>query len=164
MNSLMPQMLSNMVWPRVVILAWLTAWMLAVPLVHVHPEADHHHGQPGHAHGGLTHTVVSADLPCEYGSDTDGHAASSADHHGHGPVVGQTTHAGDHPEVGFSFLASSPDQNSGKPALAQVASLAVDDGCVHRAAVGAAEPSGEPPVSVLLSANLSPRAPPLSAV
>lgn len=160
----MPQMLSNALRARPVILAWLTAWMLAVPLVHVHPEADHHHGQPGHTHGGITHTVISSDLPCEYGSDSEGPVASPADHNGHSPVVGQSAHAFDHPEVAFSFLTSSPDRNSGKPALAQVAPLVAEDGCVHLPSVCAAEPSVEPLASVILSASLSSRAPPLSAV
>jgi hypothetical protein len=90
--------------------------------------------------------------------------ASPADHHGHLPVVGQSTHVFDHPEVAFSLLTSSPDRNSGKPALAQVASLVAGDGCVHRVSVFAAEPSVEPLASVILSAGLSSRAPPLSAV
>lgn len=149
---------------RLLLIGWLTAWMLAVPLVHVHPEADHHHGQPGHTHGGITHTVISSDLLCEYGSDSEGPVAAPADHNGHSPVVSQTTHAFDHPEVAFSLLTSSPDRSSGKPALAQVASLVAKDGCVHRAFVFAAEPSVEPLASVILSANLSSRAPPLSAV
>lgn len=164
MNRLLPQMPSNVLWTRLVILAWLTVWMLAVPLVHVHPEADHHHGQPGHTHGGITHTVVSSDLPCEYGSDAEGTAAPPRDADGHVPLVGQSTHVFDHPEVAFSLLTSSPDRSSGKPALAQVAFLAVEDGCVHRGAVCAIEPAVEPLASVILAANLSPRAPPLSAV
>ena len=164
MNGLMPQMLSNVLWTRPVILAWLTVWMLAVPLVHVHPEADHHHGQPGHTHGGITHTVISSDLPCEYGHGSEGIDASPADADGHSSIVGQSAHAFDHPEMGFSLLTSSPDRNSGKPDLAQVAPLAVENDCVHRPSVCTAEPSVEPLVSVLLSANLSSRAPPLSAV
>ena len=164
MNRLMPQTLSNVLQPRLVILAWLAVWMLAVPLVHVHPEADHHHGESDHVHGGITHTVISSDLPCAYGSASEGPVASPADHHGHLPVVGQSTHVFDHPEVAFSLLTSSPDRSSGKPALAQVASLVAGDGCVHRVAGFAAEPSVEPLASVILSANLSSRAPPLSAV
>lgn len=160
----MQYVLCKTLWLRPVILAWLTAWMLAVPLVHVHPEADHHHGESDHVHGGVTHTVISSDLPCEYGSASEGPVASPVDHHGYLPVVGQSTHVFDHPEVAFSLLTSSPDRNSGKPALAQVASFVAGDGCVHRASVFAAEPSVEPLASVILSANLSSRAPPLSAV
>jgi hypothetical protein len=157
-------MLLNVLWKRLVILAWLTVGMLAVPLVHVHPEADHRHGQASHTHGGVLHTVISSDLPCEYGYDAEGTAAPPRDADGHSPVVGQSAHAFDHPEIGFSLLTSSPDRNSGKPALAQVAPLVAEDGCVHRASVFAAEPSVEPLASVILSANLSSRAPPLSAV
>jgi len=164
MKKDMQHVLSSMSKRRTILVAWLTVWMVAVPLVHVHPEVDHRHGEPGHAHGGIPHTVFSSDLPCEYGSN-DGRAESSPAKTGVlGPVVGQASHVFDHPEVGFSLLTSSPDRNSGKPALAQVAPLVAGDGCVRQASVFAAKPSVEPLASVILSANLSSRAPPLPAV
>ena len=160
----MHHLLSHVLWLRLVILAWLTVWMMAVPLVHVHPEADHHHGQPGHTHGGVLHTVIAADLPCEYGHGSEGIVAPPANAEGHGLVIGSSAHVFDHPEVAFSLLASSPDRNSGKPALVQVVPLVAEDDCVHRISVFTAESSVEPLASVILSANLSSRAPPLSAI
>ena len=43
---------------------WLGAWLCVMPLVHVHPEADHRHGLAGHVHGGTFHTVFSPELAC----------------------------------------------------------------------------------------------------
>lgn len=160
----MHQLLSNVLWPRLLILAWLTVWVLAIPLFHVHPEADHHHGQPGHVHGGVSHTVFSSDLPCEYGSNHGGAADSPQGAYGHGPSIGSSTHLGDHPEVAFSFLTSSPERSFGKPAFVHVVSLGLEGFCLHPPGVFAAEPSYEPLRSVILSSSLSSRAPPLSAV
>jgi len=137
--------LSNTLWPRSVILAWLTAWMLAVPLVHVHPEADHHHDQLGHVHGGASHTVFSSDLPCEFAS-REGQAAA---------------HALDHPEIAFSLLASSGDRSGGKPIVVAASTWGAEGDIVlfpsafHDLSADTSHPS------VLRSAALSTRAPPV---
>lgn len=149
---------------RTILVAWLAAWMLAVPLAHVHPEADHHHGQPGHTHGGITHTVISSDLPCEYGYGVEGTAASPGDADGHSPVVGQSAHAFDHPEVGFSLLTSSPDRDTGKRALVSLVLWDAEGALIRLPRAFAAAHTAESPTSVILSASLSPRAPPLSAI
>ena len=113
---------------RVVILTWLSLWMLAVPLFHVHPEADHLHGKAGHVHGGTVHTVLSGDLDCAVGSHkkavTTGVALS-----GHSS---QAWH--EHPELGFSLLIDSSDRKPFKPLgtqapFAAVAVVAVLQGC-----------------------------------
>jgi len=31
---------------------WLVLWVITLPLVHIHPDADHARGMPGHVHGG----------------------------------------------------------------------------------------------------------------
>jgi len=31
---------------------------MTLPLVHIHPDADHAHGMPGHVHGGTYHTIL----------------------------------------------------------------------------------------------------------
>lgn len=130
---------------------WLAAWMLAVPLVHVHPEADHQHGQASHFHGGITHSVFSADLPCEYQAVSPGHAPYFTD---------QATHEFDHPEIGFSLLTSSPDRNGGKPVLhgaifGGTTTVFVRPGLKFIAAAPA-----ESAISVVLPICLSTRAPP----
>ena len=87
--------------------------MLLVPLIHVHPEADHRHGEAGHAHGGTVHTVWSPDLDCEFANHENYEETVS------GPA--QFTHSGDgHTEFGLSLLTDSTDRKSLKPFLIQV--------------------------------------------
>lgn len=95
--------------PRVLVLTWVTIWLTVFPLVHVHPEADHAHGDTHHQHGGLAHSVLSQDLPCEFGkdphhsSDTQAYLVAFPLHdHGH-------SHALSHSEITFSALNPSSD-------------------------------------------------------
>ena len=37
---------------------WLVIWVVTLPLVHIHPDADHAHGMPGHVHGGTYHSIL----------------------------------------------------------------------------------------------------------
>ena len=103
----------TLAWSRTVVLIWVSVWMLAVPLVHVHPETDLHHGEAGHVHGGTAHTVFSPDLDGEFG------------HHHMTEVSENTTqsyvaisvhprHALENVEFGFSFLSDSTDRKLSK--------------------------------------------------
>ncbi len=38
--------------------AWLVLWVITLPLVHIHPDADHSHGMSGHVHGGTYHSIL----------------------------------------------------------------------------------------------------------
>jgi hypothetical protein len=141
---------------RSVTLLWLVLWMLAVPLVHVHPEADHHHGEAGHGHGGLPHTVFSADLPCEYGSIHQ--------HEGAGRVVSPVEHAahtGSHTELAFSLLTPSTDEWSLHYAgpIASAIHTQADSPEPRQPRTNVLTLPG--PISVLLTDTLSPRAPPI---
>ncbi|WP_455378489.1 hypothetical protein [Petrachloros mirabilis] len=90
--------------------AWLILWMVVIPLIHVHPDADHH-GFSGHVHGGIFHTVFSQDLDGEYGyHGPDAHEIQPPTL----PVFGASPDFLNHPEMGFSFLSSSPDRLSAK--------------------------------------------------
>lgn len=97
--------------PRVLIVFWVVLWIMVFPLIHVHPEADHSHGDTHHQHGGLAHTVLSQDLPCEFGKDSHHHHSSGEETH----LVGFPTHthghshALSHTEITFSALSSSSD-------------------------------------------------------
>jgi len=101
------------VWSRVGVLIWASLWMLAAPLFHVHPEADHRHGEAGHVHGGTVHTVMSGDLDCE----VESHRQLAAESHDAVATVSGSGHR--HLEIGFSFLADSPDRKSFNPLLIQ---------------------------------------------
>ena len=92
---------------RLVVLLWVSIWMLAVPLFHVHPEADHHHGEAGHVHGGTVHTAWSPDLDGEFDHNRDLDQAGTSSQ---GAVAdrAQVSHVGDgHSELTFSLLSDS---------------------------------------------------------
>lgn len=105
----MARLLEHSRFGRMALCTWVCAWMLLVPLFHVHPEADHHHGEAGHMHGGTVHTVWSGDLDCEAG----GHERASPG------VVSFSTDSPrawhEHPELGFSVLNDSSDRKPLKP-------------------------------------------------
>lgn len=105
-------------WSRVAVLIWASVWMLVVPLFHVHPDTDHHHGEAGHIHGGTIHTVWSQDLDCEF--DNPQHVDQTRTSTQDGlPSVAQSPHAGDgHSELSFSVLYDSTDRKSLKPFFA----------------------------------------------
>lgn len=104
-------------WFRVGVLIWASLWLLAVPLFHIHPEADHHHGEEGHVHGGTVHTVMSPDLDCE----DKGHNQLAADSQDHVTTVSGVGHR--HLEIEFSFLTDSTDRKSFNPFVTQTHAL-----------------------------------------
>ncbi|MDT7042844.1 hypothetical protein [Candidatus Nitronereus thalassa] len=97
--------------PRVLVLSWVALWIMVFPLIHVHPEADHAHGGAQHTHGGLAHSVLSQDLPCEFGKDSHPHQHSDQETHlvafpGH---THGHSHALSHSEITLSALNPSSD-------------------------------------------------------
>lgn len=104
-------------WSRVGVLIWASLWLLAVPLFHIHPEADHHHGVEGHVHGGTVHTVMSPDLDCEI----EGHGQLAADSQDDVTTVSGVGHR--HLEIEFSFLTDSTDRKSLNPFITQAHAL-----------------------------------------
>ncbi|TAJ07342.1 MAG: hypothetical protein EPO61_15405 [Nitrospirae bacterium] len=138
---------------RKTVLLWVMLWMVAIPLVHVHPETDHRHGDIGHAHGGTAHTVFSSDLPCEYAAH---HSSSSP------PTIAAVTQAAHdlgHPEIGFS-LAVSGDRYLGKAALTEALASTTPPPLPQLSGSARSDPFLDSPPSVLLLANCSSRAPP----
>lgn len=109
-------------WSRVAVLTWAALWILAAPLVHIHPEADHRHGEAGHVHGGTVHTVFSPDLSCEFASYDHASAAakeSSCPLH----LIAQPFHGAEHLEIDL-ILASSVEPQVGKGTALDVAAHA----------------------------------------
>ncbi|WP_454062180.1 hypothetical protein [Candidatus Nitrospira salsa] len=86
---------------------WLVLWLVAFPLIHIHPEADHAHGSQTHEHGGLFHSVLSQDLACEYHhhSPHDFPAQKGTQDIPHCDHA--QTHLLNHDEIGFSILSAS---------------------------------------------------------
>lgn len=136
---------------RKAVLVWVMLWMVAIPLVHVHPETDHRHGDAGHTHGGVAHTVFSSDLPCEYAA----HHASAATI----AAISHVAHDLGHPEIGFS-MAVSGDRYLGKAAFADTLASATPPPLPQPSGSARSDPFRDSPQSVLLLANRSSRAPP----
>ncbi|WP_455389640.1 hypothetical protein [Petrachloros mirabilis] len=147
-----------MSWFRVVPVVWLILWMLVIPLIHVHPDGDHH-GIADHVHGGVFHSVFSQDLDGEYG------------HHGleyDAPVVqpsvlpflGNSTGYLSHPEMGFSFLSSSPDRPSAKQVITDILFAEFDLRLLTSPGSSMSQDIFPVPILGLLANDLSARAPP----
>lgn len=149
----------SVAWSRVVVLVWAALWMLAAPLVHIHPEADHHHGDLGHVHGGTVHTVFSKDLNCEFSVYSH---ASVADKESDCPLhlIAQPPHGFEHLEIDM-VLASSAESQVGKgTALDIAAHLSHAPPPARLQAVWQPQPSPSL-TNLFLTTSLSSRAPPL---
>ena len=141
-----------------VVIVWVTLWMLAAPLVHIHPEADHHHGEAGHVHGGTVHTVFSPDLSCEFS------------HYDHAPVaatesrcplhlIAQPLHGAEHLEIDF-VLASSTEPQVGKGTALDVAAHSFYANQPPRLSVTSLPCPDSSPTNLFLTTGLPSRAPP----
>ena len=98
-----------------VLRGWAVCWMLVVPLIHIHPEADRHHGEAGHIHGGTVHTVFSRDLDGEFDNHYDTREGFIHSTPNRVTFTGQPARASEFSEVGFSFLSDSTDRKLPKP-------------------------------------------------
>ena len=130
-------------WCRGAVLVWTCAWMLAVPLFHVHPDTDHRHGQAGHVHGGTVHTVLSRDLDCESPSLEAMHGARQAALADESMSARQSHPWNEHSEFGISLLTDPTDRKSCKPGSTQVlvvASAGVSGPKLHRSCQQSAVP------------------------
>jgi hypothetical protein len=152
-------MRGNITYVRVAVIVWAALWMLAAPLVHIHPEADHRHGDPGHVHGGTVHTVFSKDLNCEF---LHYNHASVAHDESHCPLhlIAQPPHGAEHLEIDL-VLASSAMPQVGKGTALDVAAHSFHANPPARAHADY-QPQPSPSLTnLLLTTSLSSRAPPL---
>ena len=147
-------------WSRLVIVGWVSLWMLVVPLFHVHPETDHHHGEAGHIHAGIVHSVFAPDLDGEYdnhhhASDGCGHSSPERD-----GLSAHSAHATEFAEITFPFLIDSTDRKLLKPIGSKL--LVVDSIVgIAPAPVAHFEQCNEsPPHQSLVLHSISTRAPP----
>ena len=153
----------NVAWSRIVLLVWVSLWMLMVPLFHVHPEADHRHGDASHVHGGTVHTVFSPDLECEF-TETVHDSTCPESAHQHLQANAHFGHALNHAELDFSLLPVPIDRPLPKPGII-VAEFPSDGSTMtDQAIVVAALQPDTPPNIVFLSTALPLRAPPVQSL
>jgi hypothetical protein len=88
--------------------------MLAVPVFHAHPGADHDHGESGHSYGGIVHTIFSPDVG---GEDDRHHTHEGVGHSGPGDLAisDHPSHSLDNDEFAFTFLGSSTERKFFNP-------------------------------------------------
>ena len=84
---------------------WLVVWVLAIPLIHIHPEVGHAHGAHDHIHNAQYHSLFSEDHSHEFHK----HSHSSPSYlSGTSSESIEGDHLFDHvfhtPEIGFSLL------------------------------------------------------------
>jgi hypothetical protein len=141
------------------VLVWVSTWMLMVPLFHVHPEADHRHGDASHVHGGTVHTVFSSDLECEYAEIVHDPTCPETEHQ-HLQARVHPGHAVHHPEIEFALLTVPVDRPLPKLGIAVAELPVVERTTAQRAVVVASLHSGAPKTILFLSTTLPLRAPP----
>ena len=147
-------------WCRFAVLLWTASWMLLVPLIHVHPEADHRHGEAGHVHGGTVHTVWSPDLDCEFDYQRE-HDQSEASSHDVSSGRVQISHAGDaHAEFTVSLLSESSDRKQIHRLMLQALAVTYVTVPDPNSKVWYEKPPDPVPLSIRLLQDLPSRAPP----
>lgn len=152
-------MRGNVAWSRLVVLVWASLWMLAAPLVHSHPEADHRHGGEDHKHGGVVHTVFSPDQPCEF-SVYDHASVAGGESRCPLHLTAHPFHGAEHFEIDV-VLASSTEPQVGKGTALDVAAHSFHAQPPARPLV-VWLPQPSPSLKILLlTTSLSSRAPPL---
>ena len=134
--------------------------MLLVPLVHVHPEADHRHGEAGHVHGGTVHTVWSPDLDCEFTHHRE-HDHGGASFQDGSSARMQLSHPGDgHSEFTFSLLSDSSERRQIHALLLQALAVTHAMFSSPGSKVRWEEPLDPVPLSIRNLQDLPSRAPP----
>ncbi|HNP82855.1 MAG TPA: hypothetical protein PKN47_15450 [Nitrospira sp.] len=142
--------------------AWAVLWLLALPLFHIHPETDPHHGEAGHIHVAAVHTVFSADLEGEFGDHRDVH------HHAPGTESGPSLSLeGPHawnadPELSFSLLNDATDRKLVKPLLTHLLFVAQHFLSLPERHAPAVKQDDSTVAFPLLAADIPARAPPAS--
>ena len=102
-------------WCSRLLRVWTTIWMLALPLIHIHPETDPHHGLSGHVHAAAVHSVFSPDLKGEFDHDRPRDAEHAIPPSESGSVSESPFSAEGYTELGFSVLGGSGDRKLVKP-------------------------------------------------
>jgi hypothetical protein len=147
-------------WFRMVVLMWASVWMLLVPLVHVHPEMDHHHGGLEHVHSGTIHTVFAQDLDREFVRHQEHDRSAEAARFGIVPSAESSHGDQEYPEFGFSLVRDSSDRKSFKLLLSQIAIVTVGVVLVPKSRYSAERDSTSVSTFMLFVFDRPSRAPP----
>ena len=138
---------------------WLILWMLVIPLFHVHPDADQRDGKQV----GAFHTIFTPALDGEYRHPAHAHDAPMIQPLGF-PFLNAYAGLLSHPELGFSFLSSSPDNQLAEQALVNRLLTEFDINLLTRPCASHSQDVSPAPIIILFANSLPDRAPPAVSV
>jgi hypothetical protein len=148
---------------------WLVLWVITLPLIHIHPEADHAHGMSGHVHGGTYHSIlVNTPVHAHQGYEQEEHHHDGFFFVGDGFESTQaplhTSHGFEEATYGFSIIKPSIILESEKSQVSY--DVVVTDHLERLSLPGISTPivtSRKRPF-LILPTTLSPRAPPVLSI
>jgi len=142
---------------------WLIIWVITLPLVHIHPDADHAYGMPGHVHGGTYHTIL-IDTPVSAHQDHQHDSFSLGEAFGPSKSPSHPPHGFEEETYGLSLIKPSIDLESEKSEFPNdlVLTLNVEP----LGLTGVSKPNFTPKKRrfSILPKTLSPRAPPILSI
>ena len=148
---------------------WLIAWVITLPLVHIHPEANHAHGMSGHVHGGTYHSIlVNTPVHAHQGYDQEEHHHDGFFFVGDGFESTQAplhaSHGFEEATYGFSIIKPSIILESEKSQVSH--DVVVTDYVEPLSTPGVSTPNFAPKKRrfSILPKTLSPRAPPVLSI
>ncbi len=153
---------------------WAMAWMLALPLVHVHPDRPVHQDRADTGHSGTVHTVFSPDLegeftPHPHAADHSHIPASATSHQMQASA--QTADLALHTDVlteaaelAFAVLHDSTDRTELKPHGAQPLLIEPTLSHHHVSLVASGAEQRPTPVEQRLVTETPVRAPPIHSI
>jgi len=144
---------------RALSVLWLILWMLVIPLFHVHTDADQRDGKQV----GAFHTIFTPALDGEYGHPVHAHDAPMIQPLGF-PFLNAFSGLLGHPELGFSFLSSSPDSSFAEQTMENRVLAELNANLLPSPCRFIRQDISPPPIMALLATSLPDRAPPAVSV
>ena len=148
---------------------WLVLWVITLPLIHIHPEADHAHGMSGHVHGGTYHSILlNTPVHAHQGYDQEEHHHDGffflGDGFGASQAPLQPSHGFEEATYGFSVIKPSIDLESEK--LEFPNDFVLTDNVEPLSTPGVSTPNFTPKKRLfsILPSTRSPRAPPILSI
>ena len=146
---------------------WLVLWVITLPLIHIHPEADHAHGMSGHLHGGTFHTIL-LNTPVSAHQDHEQHHHDGFFFLGDGFESSQPplhpSHGFEEATYGFSVIKPSIDLESEKSEFPNDGVVTYNVESLNVPYVSKPDVSVRKRLFSILPKTLSPRAPPVLTI
>jgi len=145
---------------------WLVLWVVTLPLVHIHPEADHAHGISDHVHGGTYHSIlVNTPVHAHQGFEQEEHHHdgffSPENHHRSKENSSHPFHGFEETSYGFSVIKPTLDPDSDKSEISHGLVVEVVSSSAYASGRSKSPNFLKHQHFSTLPHNLSPRAPPV---